>query len=245
MGVLSERLTREQRERLIAMVKQTKTEIASRAESPDAAAKQLTMSSFALAALKRGSVNDLFALLDSRHASTASQKHWQLFADIMKPCLQTLITEYREPETQHEATLFMLGWLHRFAKASHLGASQSANRQPNREQYRGRGWEQNRELSLDRPPRAVSPPVPPPPPLTVGEIQASRQLGEIPNSIAKYRQGDRIEVTIVEIGNPSKVQMPDGLLVPADNLFGRAVGDQLKLRVIAVTREGVVKRLQP
>jgi hypothetical protein len=207
--------------------------------SSEEARKILDMTSFALTYLQCHTPDALRALLDVPHATTTVQDYWQDFADYLRPTLEHLEGAYPEPEVRQEALLYFLGWLHR------------VRRGPAGDSRRSLQTVRGTETQISRPekPQRGVEYRPQNRPTVSGE--PSTKIGNLLNQPATpsrtatptYKQGDRVQVTVVTAGFSGVVRLPDGTEIRGVNLFGVKAGATITVRIVDVTRDGRVRRV--
>jgi hypothetical protein len=181
----------------------------------------------------------LRALLNVPHATTTVQGYWHDFAAHLRPTLDWMNATYPEPEGYQEALLYLLGWLHRVRRGP-AGDRRSSSQSMRRTEAQPSGPARPHRSVEDRPQSR---------PTISGE--PSRTLGELLNQPVTpptaprptYKQGDRVQVTVVTAGFNGVVRLPDGAEIRSVNLYGIKEGAIITVRVVAVTGDGRVRRV--
>jgi hypothetical protein len=209
------------------------------ADSAEEARKVLDMTNFALNYLRRCTPDALRALLEVPHATTTVQKYWWNFGAHLRPTLDRLNNVYPEPAERWEALLYVLGWLHRVSHGQVGEYMPSPQPRLNRETPISALDQTKKDIGY-RPANR---------PRSGGEF--SSKLGSLLNPPAtspsapgtSYRQGDRVQVTVITAGVNGVARLPDGAEIRGVNLYGVKEGAIITVRVIEVTGAGRIKRV--
>jgi hypothetical protein len=228
-----------QRAALITEVNALVERVRQQAHSGEEARKVLDMAHFALGYLQRHTPDALRALLHVPHATTTVQDYWQDFATYLRPTLDWVQATYPEPESYREALLYLLGWLHRVRRGP-AGDRGSSSQSMRRTEAQPSGPARPHRSVEDRPQSR---------PTISGE--PSRILGDLLNQPATlppvprptYKQGDRVQVTVVRAGLSGVVRLPDGAEIRSVNLYGIREGTTITVRIVDVAGDGRVRRV--
>jgi hypothetical protein len=228
-----------QRATLITEVNALVERVRQQAHSGEEARKVLDMTHFALVYLQRHTLDALRALLHVPHATTTVQGYWQDFAAHLRPTLDRVDAAYPELEAHREAVLYLLGWLHRVRRGQ-AGDRRSSSQSMSRTEAQPSGPARPQRRVEDRPQ-----------PLPTISGEPSRTLGNLlhqpatppPVSRPTYKQGDRVQVTVVTGGLSGVVRLPDGAEIRSVNLYGIREGATITVRIIDVAGDGRVRRV--
>ena len=226
---------------LIAEVNALVERVRQQAHSGEEARKVLDMTHFALVYLQRHTPDTLHALLNVPHATTTVQGYWQDFAAYLRPTLDWVQATYPEPGSYREALLYLLGWLHRVRRgpAGDRGSSSQSMRRTEAQPSGPARPQRNVEIRPQSR-RAIS-------------EESSKTLGDLLTQPATspaaprptYKQGDRVQVTVVTAGLSGVVQLPDGAEIRSVNLYGIREGATITVRIVDVAGDGRVRRVVP
>ena len=228
-----------QRSALITEVNALVERVRQQAHSGEEARKILDMTHFALVYLQHHTSDALRALLNVPHATTTVQGYWHDFAAHLRPTLDWMKATYPESEGYQEALLYLLGWLHRVRRgpAGDRRSSSQTTRRTEAQPFRPTRPQRNVEDRPQSRPAILEEPF--------------RTLGDLLNQPATpptaprptYKQGDRVQVTVVTAGFNGVVRLPDGVEIRSVNLYGTKEGAIITVRIVDVAGDGRVRRV--